>query len=48
MDAATVCTAVDAQHASTPDVMRWVEARFGPAVTTRSWASVHRILNAVG
>lgn len=39
-----VFTVVDLTGATTPDVMAWVEKRFGKAITTRTWKTVGRIL----
>ena len=48
MDHSTICTVADPSDPGTPDVMRWIERRFGPGITTRSWATVNRILTAFG
>ena len=48
MDDAAICTAVDLERAGTPDLMAWLERRFGQGMTTRSWKSVNRILVALG
>jgi uncharacterized protein (DUF1697 family) len=40
-----VCSVVDLTGASTPDVMAWLEKKFGKAITTRTWKTVGRIVN---
>jgi hypothetical protein len=40
-----VCSVVDLTGATTPDLMAWLEKRFGKAITTRTWKTVGRILN---
>ncbi len=39
-----IFTVTDTVHGQTPDVMNWVEAEFGKAVTSRTWLTVLRIL----
>jgi uncharacterized protein (DUF1697 family) len=39
-----VFTAIDLSGTKTPDVMRWLEKQFGKEITTRTWKTVHRIL----
>lgn len=38
------CSTVDLSGARTPDLMRWLERTFGKQITTRTWKTVHRIL----
>jgi len=37
-------TVSDTVHSQTPDVMNWVESRFGKEVTSRTWLTVFRVL----
>jgi uncharacterized protein (DUF1697 family) len=39
-----VCSVTDLTRAGTPDLMAWLEKRFGKEITTRTWATVQRIL----
>jgi uncharacterized protein (DUF1697 family) len=39
-----IFTVTDNTRQSTPDVMSWIEAEFGKAVTSRTWLTVARIL----
>ena len=39
-----ICSLVDQSGATTPDVMDWMEKRFGKEITTRTWKTVGRIL----
>lgn len=41
---AELFTVTDTTATKTLDVMSWVERRFGKAVTSRTWLTVHRIL----
>lgn len=41
-------TATDTTRGLTPDVMQWVEARFGKEITSRTWLTVARILKKMG
>lgn len=41
-------TVTDTTQESTPDVMQWVEARFGKEITSRTWLTVARILKKMG
>ena len=41
-------TVTDTTAARTPDVMGWVEARFGKELTSRTWLTVARILKKMG
>ncbi|MGH8945704.1 MAG: DUF1697 domain-containing protein [Acidimicrobiia bacterium] len=37
-------TVTDTTSIGTPDVMAWLESRFGKDITSRTWLTVHRIL----
>jgi uncharacterized protein (DUF1697 family) len=39
-----LCSVVDLTAAKTPDMMAWLERRFGKEITTRTWKTVERIL----
>ncbi len=39
-----VFTIIDLSGTKTPDVMRWLEKQFGKEISTRTWKTVHRIL----
>jgi hypothetical protein len=39
---------IDLTSAKTPDLMIWLEKKFGKEITTRTWKTVERILNAMG
>lgn len=41
-------TFTDTTQGHTPDVMRWVETRFGKEITSRTWLTVARILKKMG
>jgi uncharacterized protein (DUF1697 family) len=46
-----LCNIIDTKSAKTPDMMRILEKKFGKQITTRTWATVGRILkkmDAVG
>lgn len=43
-----ICSVVDPTTGPTPDLMRWLERRFGPAITTRTWRTVLRIRQRLG
>jgi uncharacterized protein (DUF1697 family) len=38
-------TVSDTTAARTPDVMSWLEKQYGKAITSRTWLTVHRILD---
>jgi uncharacterized protein (DUF1697 family) len=40
-----ICSVVDTTLNKTPDLMMWLEKRFGREITTRTWKTVERILN---
>lgn len=40
-----VCTASDMSQPKTPDVMSWLEKQYGKQITSRTYKTVHRILN---
>ena len=39
-----VCTALDVSQGPTPDFMRDIEKKHGKALTTRTWKTMHRIV----
>lgn len=39
-----ICSVVDLTGERTPDLMRWLERTYGKQVTTRTWRTVHRIV----
>lgn len=39
-----VCSVTDMRASKTPDLMTWLEKQFGKQITSRTWATVHRIL----
>jgi uncharacterized protein (DUF1697 family) len=44
LDARTIGSIIDLSGAGSPDVMLWLEKQFGKQITTRTWRTVHRIL----
>ena len=47
MDAGAIYSAVDLTSGTTPDLMLWLEKKFGKEITTRTWKTVERILKAM-
>ena len=45
IDDRTIGSIIDLSGAGSPDVMVWLEKQFGKAITTRTWKTVHRILD---
>ena len=43
-----ICSVIDLTSAKTPDLMVWLEKKFGKEITTRTWKTVERILKAMG
>ena len=43
-----ICSVIDLTSAKTPDLMLWLEKKFGKEITTRTWKTVERILKAMG
>ena len=43
----TICSAFDLTSSKTPDLMIWLEKKFGKEITTRTWNTVLRILKAM-
>jgi len=41
-------TVTDTTNERTPDVMAWVESRFGKQISSRTWLTVERILKRMG
>lgn len=39
-----ICSVIDLTSAKTPDLMLWLEKKFGKEITTRTWKTVERIL----
>ena len=39
-----ICSVVDLTTGKTPDLMTWLERRFGKEITTRTWLTVNRLL----
>lgn len=42
-----VCSVIDVTSSKTPDLMIWLEKKFGKEITTRTWKTVERILKAM-
>ena len=42
-----LCSVIDLTGARTPDLMLWLEKQFGKEITTRTWKTVERILQAM-
>lgn len=42
-----ICSVTDLTSAKTPDLMLWLEKKFGKEITTRTWKTVERILKAM-
>ena len=42
-----MCSVIDLTSAKTPDLMVWLEKKFGKEITTRTWKTVERILKAM-
>jgi uncharacterized protein (DUF1697 family) len=42
-----ICSVIDLTSAKTPDLMLWLEKKFGKEITTRTWKTVQRILKAM-
>jgi uncharacterized protein (DUF1697 family) len=43
-----ICSVIDLTSARTPDLMVWLEKKFGKEITTRTWKTVERIRKAMG
>lgn len=43
IEGGAICSVTDLTVSNTPELMRWLERRFGKALTTRTWKTVHRI-----
>ena len=41
-------TVTDTTRRRTPDVMQWIERRFGKEITSRTWLTVARVLKKMG
>ena len=39
-----ICSVIDLTSSKTPDLMLWLEKKFGKEITTRTWKTVERIL----
>jgi len=42
-----ICSVVDLTSSKTPDLMVWLEKKFGKEITTRTWKTVERLLKAM-
>ena len=42
-----ICSIIDLTSSKTPDLMLWLEKKFGKEITTRTWKTVERILNVM-
>jgi uncharacterized protein (DUF1697 family) len=42
-----VCSVIDLTSSKTPDLMLWLEKKFGKEITTRTWKTVERILKVM-
>jgi uncharacterized protein (DUF1697 family) len=42
-----ICSVIDLTSAKTPDLMLWLEKKFGKEITTRTWKTVERIRNVM-
>jgi uncharacterized protein (DUF1697 family) len=42
-----ICSVIDLTSSKTPDLMLWLEKKFGKEITTRTWKTVERILKAM-
>jgi hypothetical protein len=43
-----ICSVIDFTSTKTPDLMLWLEKKFGKEITTRTFKTVERILKAMG
>lgn len=43
-----ICSVIDLTSSKTPDLMLWLERKFGKEITTRTWKTVERILKVMG
>lgn len=46
--AGAICSVIDLTSSKTPDLMGWLEKKFGKEITTRTWKTVERILKVMG
>ena len=42
-----ICSVIDLTSSKTPDLMGWLEKKFGKEITTRTWKTVERILKVM-
>ena len=42
-----ICSVIDLTSSKTPDLMLWLEKKFGKEITTRTWKTVERILKVM-
>ena len=42
-----ICSVIDLTSSKTPDLMGWLEKKFGKEITTRTWKTVERIRKAM-
>lgn len=47
MYSGAICSVIDLTSSKTPDLMVWLERRFGKEITTRTWKTVERILKVM-
>jgi uncharacterized protein (DUF1697 family) len=47
MHSGAICSVIDLTSSKTPDLMVWLEKRFGKQITTRTFKTVERILKAM-
>jgi hypothetical protein len=47
MHSGAICSVIDFTSAKAPDLMLWLEKRFGKEITTRTWKTVERIRNVM-
>lgn len=47
MNGGAIWSVIDLTSARTPDLMLWLEKKFGKKITTRTWKTVERILKAM-
>lgn len=43
-----ICSVIDLTSSQTPDLMLWLEKKYGKEITTRTWKTVERILKVMG
>jgi uncharacterized protein (DUF1697 family) len=48
MYSGAICSVIDLTSSKTPDLMLWLEKKFGKEITTRTWKTVGKILKVMG